>query len=261
MPQIPTALSIAGSDCSGGAGIQADLKTFLDHRVFGMAALTAITAQNTLGVTRVDAVPVAGLRAQIEAVFADLPVAAVKIGMLGSAAHVHAVADALAAHTVPIVLDPVMVSSTGHRLLEPEAEAAIRERLLPLAKLVTPNLPEIAVLAGSEDREEQLRWAAAQPCAVLVTGGDGEGSLVHDVLVQPGLPVRRWEHAKVGTRPFHGTGCTLSSAIAAHLARGLELEEAVTQGIDYVQTLVRFGAGVAGLGGGNPPLLHGLWRE
>ncbi len=258
MVPLRTALTIAGSDSSGGAGIQADLKTFMAHRVFGMAAITALTSQNTRGVRRVDEVPVDGVRAQIEAVFDDLPVGAVKIGMLGTAAHVEAVATALRGRDVPIVLDPVMVASTGHRLLAAEAEAAIRELLLPLSTLITPNLPEAVVLSGCEDVTGQHAWALEQPTATLLTGGDGTGATVTDTLLQPGLAPRSWSHPKRGDRPFHGTGCTLSSAIAARLARQQTLEEAVGGAIAYVQGLVRFAAATPALGGGHPPLLHGL---
>jgi hydroxymethylpyrimidine/phosphomethylpyrimidine kinase len=257
----PTALTIAGSDSGGGAGIQADLKTFLDHRVFGMSVITSVTAQNTRGVTRVDPVPVDGVRAQLEAVFGDLPIDVVKIGMLGTADHIAAVADFLAAlgdRRPPVVLDPVMVASTGHRLLDADAEAVLIEQLLPLATLATPNLDEAAVLAGAEGRDAALTWARSQPCAVLITGGDVTGDTILDVRVHPEWPQRTWTHARIGTRPFHGTGCTLSSAIAARLAHGRELDDAIDGAITYVQALIRAGTALGQLGGGNPPLPHGL---
>lgn len=243
MTPYPTALTIAGSDSGGGAGIQADLKTFLDHGVFGMSAIAAITAQNSIGVTRVDPVPVEGLRAQLEAVFADFEVDAVKIGMLGSAAHVRCVADFLGGlgQRPPIVLDPVMVASTGHRLLEPEAERVLVEQLVPLATLVTPNREEHAVLGDD------------LPVPVLITGGDVVGHEIVDVLGE-----RVWRHPRVGDRPFHGTGCTLSSAIAARLARGEDLEDAVDGGIAYVQGRIRAAARLGSVGHGNPSLPHGL---
>jgi hydroxymethylpyrimidine/phosphomethylpyrimidine kinase len=250
----PTALTIAGSDSGGGAGIQADLKTFLDHGVFGMSVITAITAQNSRGVTRVDPVPVDGVRAQLDAVFGDFPVGVVKIGMLGSAAHAEAVADALErlSPRPPVVLDPVMVASTGHRLLEPDAERVITRRLLPLATVCTPNVAEADVLAGG-DLEA---WARRAPCAVLITGGDGPTDDVVDVFVRHG-ETRRFVHPRLGDRPFHGTGCTLASAIAASLARGAALDDAVDGAIAYVQRLISLAVRVGSIGQGNPSLPHG----
>jgi len=256
----PTALTIAGSDSGGGAGVQADLKTFVDHRVFGMSAIAAITSQNTRGVTRIDPVPVAGLVAQLQAVFDDLPVGVVKIGMLGTAAHIEAVATFLEAlpERPPVVLDPVMVSSTGHRLLQADAEEALRAALLPLATLATPNLPELAALSGAEALEDQLSWASDQPCAVLATGGDAETAEVVDTLLRPGWPPVAWSSPRLGQRSFHGTGCTLSSAIAARLAHGRALDDAVEGGIGYVQALIRAGLELGSPGGGHPVLPHGL---
>lgn len=257
MTPYPTALTIAGSDSGGGAGIQADLKTFLDHRVFGMSVIAALTAQNSRGVTRVDPVPVEGVLAQLAAVFDDFPIGVVKIGMLGSAAHVRAVAGFLAALPArpPIVLDPVMVASTGHRLLEAEAEWVLCEELLPLATIVTPNLDEAAVLAAGRPL---LEWAHAAPTAVLVTGGDVVGEEIVDRLIEAGAPVREWRHRRVGTRPFHGTGCTLASAIAARLAHGRDLIGAVDGAIGYVQALIRAAEQMGSIGGGNPSLPHGM---
>jgi hydroxymethylpyrimidine/phosphomethylpyrimidine kinase len=251
----PTALTIAGSDSGGGAGIQADLKTFLDHGVFGMSVVTAVTAQNSTGVRRVDPIPVDGVRAQLEAVRDDFDVSVVKLGMLGSAAHVAVVADVLASWSPrpPIVVDPVMVASTGHRLLEPDAERGIVARLLPIATVCTPNLAEAAVLAGGGDVES---WALAAPCPVLITGGDGPGAEVVDVLVCGGER-RTFAHPRLGSRPFHGTGCTLASAIAADLAHGATLDEAVEEAIAYVQALITRAVWVGSLGRGNPSLPHG----
>lgn len=241
----PTALTIAGSDSGGGAGIQADLKTFLDHRVYGMSVLTAVTAQNTRGVTGVWGIPPEGVRAQLEAVFADLPVDAVKIGMLGDAATIEVVADVLASLPTrpPIVLDPVMIAKGGAPLLRADAISALRERLVPLATLVTPNLPEAEALG-------ELAGAT-----VLHKGGHAEGDEVVDRLTGSGVS-RVWRHPRVRSKNTHGTGCTLASAIAANLARGLPLEEACDAGITYVSgLLVR---GVESLGSGHGPLLHGL---
>lgn len=249
------ALTIAGSDSGGGAGIQADLKTFRDHGVFGTSAIAAVTAQNTLGVTRVDSIPVDGLRAQIEAVLGDLPVAAIKIGMLGTAEHVRCVVSCLRDVSIPIVLDPVMVASTGARLLEPDAVQAMREELLPLATVVTPNLQEAALLAEGP----LSAWVDRCPVPLLLTGGDAPGDVVRDVLYIPGQAPRVWSAPKVSLRSpddgFHGTGCTLSSAIAARMARGEGLEEAVDGAISYVQTLVN---AAWAPGGGHQVLLHGI---
>jgi hydroxymethylpyrimidine/phosphomethylpyrimidine kinase len=245
-----TALTIAGSDSGGGAGIQADLKTFLDHRVYGMSVVTAITAQNTRGVTGVWPVPAEAIRAQLVAVFADLPVDAVKIGMLGDAVTIGVVADFLATlpSCPPIVLDPVMIAKGGASLLHADAVAALRERLVPLATLVTPNVPEAEALGD-------LGGAT-----VLYKGGHAEGDVVIDRLVGPGFEgpggERAWHHPRVISRNTHGTGCTLSSAIAAGLARGLPLSDACDQGIAYVSGLLV--ASVESLGSGHGPLLHGL---
>jgi len=257
-----TALTIAGSDSGGGAGIAADLKTLLDHGVFGMVAITAVTAQNSRGVHRVDPVSVDGLIAQLRAVFDDFPVGAVKIGMLGAAAHVEAVASFLAAlpERPPIVLDPVMVASTGDRLLQADAERALAEELLPLATVATPNLDEAAVLAGSPGRNAARAWAAGAPIPVLLTGGDVVGDTITDELWQGGT-ARRWTHPRQGNRAFHGTGCTLSSAIAARLAQGAPLADAVDGAIGYTQALIGTGVHMGSVGGGNPSLPHGLRRD
>ena len=256
--RVPTALTIAGSDSGGGAGIQADLKTFLDHGVYGMTAITAVTAQNTVGVTRVDPIPVEGLQAQLEAVFEDLPVHAVKIGMLATAAHVRVVSQFLAAlpNVPPIVLDPVMVATSGDRLLDDEAVSVLRDELMPLARLATPNLPEGGVLAGSTEREAIETWATGAPCPILLTGGDETGTRVQDVLVD-GPVVRRWQRARIDGGPFHGTGCTLSSAIAARLARGEQLDVAIGRAVTYVSNVIE-AATHWKPGSGSRVLPHGL---
>lgn len=256
----PTALTVAGSDSGGGAGIQADLKTFLDHRVFGMSVICAITAQNTRGVTRVDAVPVEGVLAQLDAVFADLPVGAVKIGMLGTADLARAVAGFLRAlpQRPPVVLDPVMVATTGARLLDDDAVAVVRDELLPLAALATPNVDEARVLAGSDAFDRVLAWARSAPCAVLITGGDDVGDDVVDTLVVGG-EIRVFRAPRIPGRSFHGTGCTLSSAVAARLSRGEPLDRAVDGALAYVKRLI--GRAVEGsVGGGHPVLPHGLFN-
>ncbi len=269
MQPYPTALTIAGSDSGGGAGIQADLKTFMDHRVFGMSAICAVTAQNTLGVQRIAPLPPEGVRAQIQSVLSDLHVNAIKVGMLGSADVVRVVVEELSklSKRPPVVLDPVMVASSGHRLLPADAEATLRDELMPLVDVVTPNLPELAVLAGTDNRAAGLAWAASQPVAVLVTGGDPDPRLdddrtVMDVLYQPDRPIRRFVASRIvpqrGTGSFHGTGCTVSSAIAARLAHGQELDEAVEGAITYVQALLRTAVELGSPGKGNPVLPHGL---
>jgi hydroxymethylpyrimidine/phosphomethylpyrimidine kinase len=246
---IRTALSIAGSDSGGGAGVQADLKTFLAHGVYGMTAITAITAQNTLGVDRVDALPPEAVSAQIRSVRADLPVHAVKIGMLGTRAIVEAVADALDGFAGPVVLDPVCVSTSGHALIDDDALDALRA-LARRVTLVTPNLPEYARLGGAA-------WLAGVGVPVLVKGGHADGPVVTDRLHWPGGAVAQWEHPRVASRNTHGTGCTLSSAIAARLATGASLEGAVAGALDWLAGLVAGSAGHT-LGGGHGPLLHGL---
>lgn len=246
-------LIIAGSDSGGGAGIQADLRACYDHGVFGATAITAVTAQNTRGVIRVDAIPPIGLRAQLDAVLGDMEVHAIKIGMLGTAELVDAVADVLEAQALrpPVVLDPVMVATSGDRLLDEAAVDALRSRLFPLASLATPNLPEAQVLAGSDEGDRVGEWAMTAPCAVLVTGGDASGVEVLDQLFN-GEQSRNWRHARIAGGPFHGTGCTLSSAIAARLALGDALEAAADAGIGYVRarlkTAWRPGSGSAVLG-------------
>jgi hydroxymethylpyrimidine/phosphomethylpyrimidine kinase len=242
--RVPVALSIAGSDSGGGAGIQADLKTFQDHGVFGTTAISAVTAQNTQGVLRVDPLPPEALTAQLHAVFDDLPIHAVKIGMLGNVGLTRAVVDFLTERFAdernerpPIVVDPVMVSTSGARLLSEEAIAIVREELLPLATIATPNLEEGAVLADTVDREAIEAWATQAPCPILLTGGDEDAKEVVDVLVN-GPAIRRWKRVKRQGGGFHGSGCTLSSAIAARLARGADLETATDRALSYVQGLI-----------------------
>lgn len=239
-----TALTIAGSDSGGGAGIQADLKTFLDHGVFGMSVICALTAQNTRGVQAIHPVPVDFMLAQLQSIREDLPVDAIKIGMVGGVAHAHALADFLEAwpDRPPVVLDPVMVAKGGASLLQPEAVRVLRERLVPLATLVTPNLPEAAVLGDLPG------------VAVLLKGGHGEGDTVEDVLMQNGEKYH-FSNPRIATKNTHGTGCTLSSAIAARLALGDDLQRACGTAIAYVARLVA--ASTTGLGHGHGPLFHG----
>jgi hydroxymethylpyrimidine/phosphomethylpyrimidine kinase len=257
------ALTIAGSDPSGGAGIQADLKTFHAFGVYGEAVLAALTVQSTRGVTGVHAVPAAFVAAQIEAVLADIPPAATKTGMLASAGIVEAVARVLRRRRVRnLVVDPVMASTGGARLLDEDAVEAMRSRLLPLAALATPNGPEAEVLCGILPRDEEDAVEAGRrilefgPRAVLVKGGHGRGRTVVDVLVQPGrISVHR--HPRLRTKATHGTGCTLSAAIAAGLARGRPLRAAVEAAVEFVRRAM---ACAPRLGAGPGPLNH-LVRE
>lgn len=265
----PIALTIAGSDSGGGAGIQADLKTFSALGVYGASVITALTAQNTREVRGVFDVDPGFVRAQIEAVFDDLAVDAVKIGMLSRADIIEAVADALeAGPQIPVVLDPVMVAKSGDPLLRREAIAALRDRLLPLAAVVTPNLPEAGVLLdrpGPGAVEEMAEAARALhglgPRAVLVKGGHLPAETVTDILWD-GIREHRFASPRIETRNTHGTGCTLSSAIAAGLARGMALTNAVAAARDYLQVAIRR-ADDLHVGSGHGPVhhFHALWRE
>ncbi|HEX4575078.1 MAG TPA: bifunctional hydroxymethylpyrimidine kinase/phosphomethylpyrimidine kinase [Gemmatimonadales bacterium] len=253
------ALTIAGSDSGGGAGIQADLKTFHQFGVFGTSVLTAVTAQNTIGVRGWAALPVALVVQQLDAVAADLPPLAVKSGMLATAELVEAVADGLARWRLPnYVLDPVMVASAGDRLLDRDAEQVIARRLVPLAALVTPNLDEAAVLVGDRVRAPDEMERAGRTLvergakAALVKGGHLDGDTVVDVLVTAD-GARRFSRPRLDTSSTHGTGCTLSAAIAAGLAHGRPLERAVADALDFVHRAI---AAAPGLGQGRGPLNH-----
>jgi hydroxymethylpyrimidine/phosphomethylpyrimidine kinase len=259
----PRALTIAGSDSGGGAGIQADLKTFSALGVYGMTAITAVTVQNTLGVSSFEALSPTTVREQITAVAGDIGVDAAKTGMLASAGIVEAVADAIEASDVPnLVVDPVFVSKHGHALLAEDAVGALRARILPLATLVTPNLPEAAGLTELvvETRDDMRRAADAilgfGARAALIKGGhlaDGDAS---DLFVASGGEERWLTAARVETPHTHGTGCTLSAAIAAHLARGDDLGTAVEAGKAFVTEAIR---GALAIGKGIGPVDQ-LWR-
>jgi hydroxymethylpyrimidine/phosphomethylpyrimidine kinase len=242
----PLVLSIAGSDSGGGAGIQADLKTFSALGVFGMTAITAVTVQNTQGVSGYEALSPATVADQIRAVVTDIGVDAAKTGMLASAAIVEAVAEAVAETRVPnLVVDPVFASKHGHALLDADAVGALRERILPLATLVTPNLAEAAALAGFDVGSRDLMEDAAEtilamgPRAVLVKGGHLEGAARAEDLFFDGERMVWIGAERIETPNMHGTGCTLSSAIAAHLARGTELLDAVRAGKSFVTEAIR----------------------
>lgn len=252
-------LTIAGSDSGGGAGIQADLKTFHQFGAFGTSVIVALTAQNTRGVSAVHAVPLDNVRAQLDAVAADLPPAACKTGMLATAALVEEVADGIARHRLRhYVCDPVMVATSGDRLLDADALRTVRTRLLPLATVVTPNLDEAALLVEDPvetvaQMEKAGRALVLQGAdAALVKGGHLDGEAVVDVLVTP-TDVRRFSHPRIVTTSTHGTGCTLSAGLAAGLAHGRPLERAVADALDFVHRAI---AAAPGLGGGHGPLNH-----
>lgn len=259
---VPIALTIAGSDSSGGAGIQADLKTFAAFGVYGASVITALTAQNTRGVTGIHPVPPAFVTAQLDAVFDDLDIAAVKIGMVAELAIIKAIAAALARWTPRhVVLDPVMVASSGERLLSAEALASLRNHLIPRATLVTPNLPEAAALLNESlapdeatIREQGRRLLAMGARAVLIKGGHGQGKESIDYLFSGGdvvaLPAPR-----IATANTHGTGCSLSSAIAAGLARGETLESAVRHAKTWITAAIA-AADRLGVGKGHGPIHH-----
>ncbi|HEY6853680.1 MAG TPA: bifunctional hydroxymethylpyrimidine kinase/phosphomethylpyrimidine kinase [Gemmatimonadales bacterium] len=253
------ALTIAGSDSGGGAGVQADLKTFHQFGVFGTSVICAVTAQNTQGVRAWQALPPALVTQQLDALADDLPPQAVKSGMLGSADVVAAVAAAIAERQLPhYVLDPVMVATSGDRLLDRDAERLLAERLVPLAELVTPNLDEAAILVGHDvatpDAMERAGRAllARGARAALLKGGHLAGDTIVDVLATAG-GVRHFAHPRIDTTSTHGTGCTLSAAITAGLAQGRPLERAVTDALDFVQRAI---AAAPGLGRGRGPLNH-----
>jgi len=259
----PVVMTIAGSDSSGGAGIQADLKTFAAFRCYGASAITAVTVQNTVGVTGVHKIPVDVVVGQVAAVLNDLPVRAVKTGMLVDKELVIAVVAALdrdGAGRIPVVVDPVLISKSGHALLHDDAVDAVRARLVPRATLLTPNLPEAARLTGLSEFdvggdggvEAARRLLEAGAAAVLVKGGHGKGNVVVDRLVTK-TSSRAIETPRLDTRHTHGTGCTLSAAIAAGLAHGKALDVAVDDAIAFVHRAI---ASAPGLGRGHGPLNH-----
>lgn len=255
-------LIVAGSDSGGGAGIQADIKAVTAMGAFAATAITALTAQNTEGVHGVVPVEPAFIAQQIEVVLTDIGADALKTGMLHSAEVIGTVAAALKRHapSVPLVVDPVMVAKGGHRLLLTEAETALRDTLLPMAAVVTPNLPEAEVLAGFPVRSEAdmvraaERLAALGARAVLLKGGHLEGDRVVDLLLQDGR-LERFEDARIASRHTHGTGCTLASAIAAGLAQKMSLSDAVRRARAYVRDAI---ASAPGFGRGHGPLNHAV---
>ena len=259
---VPVALTIAGSDSSGGAGIQADLKTFAAFGVYGASVITALTAQNTRAVSGIHQVPPDFVTAQLDAVFDDLDIAAVKIGMVAQLATIEAIATALSRRSPKhVVLDPVMVATSGDRLLSTDAVSALRERLIPLASLITPNLPEAAALLGDAVASGETavasqgrRLLALGAPAVLIKGGHGNGSESIDYLFSGdgmiALPAPR-----IATKNTHGTGCSLSSAIAAGLAKGEPLETAVRGAKIWISAAIA-AADRLGVGHGHGPIHH-----
>jgi hydroxymethylpyrimidine/phosphomethylpyrimidine kinase len=259
-PHVVAALSIAGSDSGGGAGIQADLRTFLAFGLLGTTAITAVTAQNTRGVDAWEPVPVALVAAQIRSVLGDLPVRAIKTGMLGTAEVIEAIAETLrvTGAGLPLVVDPVMVATSGHRLLRPEAEAALVAKLLPMARVVTPNRPEAAVLSGLPADADAAAHAAAirlhAPEAwIVIKGGHGGGDTSVDHIVGPDGESFDMQLPRIATRSTHGTGCTLSAAITAGLALGWTPALAIRRARRFVHEAI---AHATPVGGGHGPLAH-----
>lgn len=269
MSATPNVLTIAGSDPSGGAGIQADLKAFSAMRAYGASVITALTAQNTQIVTAVHDVPPGFIAAQLDVVLGDLSVAAVKIGMLSQPAVIQVVADALERFPVPhVVLDPVMIAKSGDALLQPAAVSALRDVLLPRATVLTPNLPEAGVLldrAAPTDEAEMVEAGEALLAlgarAVLMKGGHLTGDACVDLLVEPG-GVTRYSSPRVHTKNTHGTGCSLSSAIAAALGHGHALPEAVRLATEWLSGAIA-AADSLSVGHGHGPVhhFHHLWGE
>lgn len=263
----PIALTIAGSDSSGGAGIQADLKTFSALGVYGASVITALTAQNTRAVTAVHETPPEMVTAQLQAVFDDLNVTAVKIGMLASVEIIEAVADALHGRGIPIVIDPVMVAKSGDALLREDAVNCVRERLAPLATVLTPNLPEAARLLDGREAQDDAQIERQGNAllelgshAVLMKGGHAPGAQCVDLLLRRTLPTMRFSGERIATNNTHGTGCTLSAAIAAGLAKGMLLEAAVSSAHQYLHNAIRAADSLT-IGSGHGPVhhFHAMW--
>lgn len=260
---IANVLTIAGSDPSGGAGIQADLKTFSAHGVYGCSVITAVTAQNTLGVQGVHTLPAEFVAAQLQSVLQDVRISAAKTGMLANAAIIRAIVAVLAQHPhLPLVVDPVMVSTSGHRLLEPEAERALREELIPRSAMITPNLSEAAVLLG---REPDYRVAAMDdimeailglgaPSIYLKGGHIADSDLMCD-LFWDGEQLHRWSVPRQETTHTHGTGCSLAASIAAHMGRGASGRDAARAAHDWLQLAIAAATRLE-VGSGKGPVNH-----
>lgn len=262
-PEKPIALTIAGSDPSAGAGIQADLKTFSALGVYGATVITALTAQNTKGVSAIHVPPADFFKEQLRSVLTDLNIKAIKIGMLANIDVIHAVTEILEQYYKgPIVLDPVMVATSGDRLLQPEAEKALKDLLLPKSSLLTPNLAEAACLLDQKQAESELE-AHAQldkllqigPAAVLLKGGHGKGKTAVDYLKQKEQQILELSAKRIDTKNTHGTGCTLSAAICAYLAKGDSLENAVKSAKSYLTKALKE-ADTLSVGKGHGPVDH-----
>lgn len=264
--RYPVVLSIAGSDSSGGAGIQADIKTSAALGVYAATAITAITAQNTQGVHSQMAISPELVYDQIVAVIEDLHPSYIKIGMLSNSRVVEAVAAALSRYSLPIILDPVIVSSTGHRLLSIDAQEVVKRRLLPMSMLITPNIPEMEALTNTSISTHEHKIEAAKHLlslgaqAILLKGGHEKGDTKSDILFRQspsGIETQLFTSDTITTRNTHGTGCTLSAAIAAFMARGYGLAEAVAEAKSFITEAIRSGANVA-IGHGIGPVNHGF---
>jgi hydroxymethylpyrimidine/phosphomethylpyrimidine kinase len=245
MTAPPRVLAIAGSDSSGGAGIQADIKTITMLGGYAMTAITAVTAQNTVGVQAVEVLPAEMVGAQIDACVADIGVDAIKIGMLGSSEIAHIVADRIGALALPVVFDPVMIATSGSPLAD-QATVTAFERLMKLATLTTPNVAELAALGGPKGMAER-------GVGYLAKGGDADGPDVEDRLVLPGREERVWRSRRIDTHHTHGTGCTLSSAIATLLGQGLPIDEAIDSARQFVRAAL---VAAPGFGAGDGPMGH-----
>ena len=261
---MPNVLTIAGSDCSGGAGIQADLKTFAAHQVYGMSVLVALTAQNTVGVQAVHLPPVMFIQQQLASVFDDIQVDVVKIGMLANSEIIECVsAQLVAASYGHLVLDPVMVAKSGDRLLSTDAVSSLQTKLLPITDLLTPNIPEAAELLGSSELEVANDPAQAArsilsmgPKAVLLKGGHIAGADIVDTLAHAD-GIKHYKSQRIATSNTHGTGCTLSAAIAANISQQMPLELSVGRACDYVNRAIALADSLQ-VGSGHGPLLHSI---
>ena len=260
---MATALTIAGSDSSGGAGVQADLKTFAAHHVHGVCAITAVTAQNTVGITTVETISPVVVSAQIDSVLGDFDVKAVKTGMLATRSLVTEVCGRLEAYSrIPVVVDPVMISTSGHRLLDDDAVELVRTRLLPIARVVTPNRLEAEALTGhsidsfASAAQASTRLRELGATAVVITGGHFDGPDAVDLL-DDGTKVVELRGPKIEGPPTHGTGCTFAASIAAGLARGVALADAVAEAKRYIEGAIRH-AGPLGQG---PDIINHFWNK
>ncbi|PAD20287.1 bifunctional hydroxymethylpyrimidine kinase/phosphomethylpyrimidine kinase [Terribacillus saccharophilus] len=263
MLDIKSALTIAGTDPSGGAGIQADLKTFQEREVYGMSVVTSLVAQNTIGVQAVHHVPVEFLEQQLESIFSDITPAAVKTGMIASEEMMHCVAAALRNSKAIYVMDPVMYAKSGHALMGEDSRDALKTHLVPLAALITPNIPEAEELTGIHIEDENSMKAAAKIIvreygakAVLMKGGHMEGAAAADLLYD-GSSFSAYSAERIQTKHTHGTGCTYSAAITAELAKGKSLQEAVRIGKDFVTDAIQYSLQI---GKGNGPTNHWGYR-